>query len=63
MSKAVHSRAREKTEEQTPETLSMKEPMVEEIRLRAYYIYQDRGGVEGNDLEDWLQAEHELRER
>jgi hypothetical protein len=33
----------------------------EKIRRRAYEIYLDRGGEPGHDLEDWLQAERELR--
>ena len=32
----------------------------QEIRIRAYEIYQQRGGQLGNELDDWLQAEHEL---
>ena len=32
----------------------------EKIRYRAYEIYLERGGEPGHDLEDWLQAEHEL---
>ncbi len=35
-------------------------PRREEIRLRAYEIYIERGGVPGNKLDDWLQAEREL---
>lgn len=35
-------------------------PSREEIRLRAYDIYLERGGVPGNELDDWLQAEGEL---
>jgi hypothetical protein len=35
-------------------------PSREEIRLRAYEIYLERGGVPGNELDDWLQAEREL---
>lgn len=63
MSKAAYRRAREETEEPTNTGApSVKEPAVEEIRMRAYYIYQERSGVDGNDLENWLQAEHELRE-
>ena len=34
----------------------------DDVRLRAYEIYQRRGGAAGNDLDDWLQAERELRE-
>jgi hypothetical protein len=35
-------------------------PSHEEIRLRAYEIYLERGGLLGNELGDWLQAEREL---
>jgi hypothetical protein len=32
----------------------------EQIALRAYEIFQARGGHHGNDVQDWLQAEAEL---
>lgn len=32
-----------------------------EVRRRAYEIYLERGGLPGCELEDWLQAEYELR--
>ena len=32
----------------------------QEIRIRAYGIYLQRGGQPGSELEDWLQAEREL---
>jgi len=35
-------------------------PTREEIELRAYQIYVERGGTHGQDVEDWLQAEREL---
>ena len=38
------------------------EPALEEIRVRAYETYLQRGRIEGFDLEDWLQAEKELKE-
>ena len=38
------------------------EPSEEEIRLRAYHRYLERGGGHGMDFEDWLQAKRELRE-
>jgi hypothetical protein len=34
----------------------------EEIRDRAYELYEQRGGLDGFDLEDWLQAEAEIRD-
>lgn len=46
-------------------TAKPSEPMLEhEIRLRAYDLYERRGGTDGHALEDWLQAEHDvLREK
>ena len=37
-------------------------PSLEEIRLRAYEIYVERGRIDGRELEDWLQAEKQLTE-
>ena len=39
------------------------EPSEEDIRLRAYHMYLERGGGDGLDFEDWLKAEQLLRER
>ena len=36
-------------------------PPDDEIQLRAYWIHLDRGGQHGYDLDDWLQAELELK--
>jgi len=36
-------------------------PTQQEIAIRAHEIYQARGGAHGCDLDDWLQAERELR--
>jgi hypothetical protein len=33
----------------------------EAIRNRAHQLYQQRGSEPGRDLEDWLQAERELK--
>lgn len=38
-------------------------PTHDEIARRAFEIFLDRGGNDGNDLEDWLQAEKEMRAR
>jgi len=37
------------------------QPTKAEIARRAYEIYLARGGSHGCDLDDWLQAERELR--
>lgn len=37
-------------------------PTQEEIALRAYQIYLQRGGAPGNELQDWIQAERQLLE-
>jgi hypothetical protein len=50
------------TEKSQPETVPSV-PISEEIELRAYQIYIERGGGHGQDVEDWLQAERELVEK
>jgi hypothetical protein len=37
------------------------EPTHDEIQLRAHEIHMERGGEDGNDLDDWIQAELELK--
>jgi hypothetical protein len=32
----------------------------ESIRERAFHLYQSRGSQPGNDVHDWLHAEHQL---
>jgi hypothetical protein len=32
----------------------------EQIRCRAYQLYEEHGKTEGQELEDWLQAEKEI---
>ena len=34
----------------------------EQIRMRAYELYRERGGKVGDDTGDWLRAEREYRE-
>ena len=47
----------------TGEQPTQNAPTPEEIRRRAFEIHIERGGIHGCDLDDWLQAEHKLRER
>jgi hypothetical protein len=42
------------------DTSAIHTPSREEIRLRAYEISLERGGLPGSELDDWLQAEREL---
>jgi hypothetical protein len=37
------------------------EPSEEDIRLRAYHRYLERGGGHGRHFDDWLAAEQDLR--
>jgi Protein of unknown function (DUF2934) len=40
--------------------LAQHRPTHEEIARRAFEIFLARGGEDGRDVEDWLQAEQEL---
>jgi hypothetical protein len=63
-SKPQRSASRETEATSTPDTISnvQRENLTrdEEIRFRAYEIFLARGEQEGNDLDDWLQAEREI---
>ena len=53
------------TRRQTPALAVMKsapDPQ-EQIRRRAYELYEERGRNDGHDLEDWLQAESEVTQQ
>jgi hypothetical protein len=39
------------------------EAIVEQIRIRAYELYEARGRRDGHDVEDWLEAEAEITGR
>ena len=39
-----------------------KSPLTQDIERRAYDIYLSRGGADGNDVDDWLQAERQVLE-
>ena len=45
----------------TPETPSETLPLEERIRRRAYELYVRYGNQSGSELDDWLQAEEEIR--
>jgi DUF2934 family protein len=37
------------------------EPTEEDIRLRAYHRYLERGAEHGADFDDWVEAERDLK--
>jgi hypothetical protein len=38
-------------------------PSPEEVAAEAYYIYCERGGEHGRDMDDWFEAERRLSDR
>ncbi len=42
-------------------TAAVAEPSDQEIAVRAHQLYEQRGGDAGHELDDWLQAERELK--
>jgi Protein of unknown function (DUF2934) len=54
--------------EKTPSTLAPKSdeptvliPIEQQIQKRAYELYEQRGRTNGHELDDWLQAECEIK--
>jgi hypothetical protein len=39
---------------------AVEDDVEEQIRTRAYELYEARGREEGHDLEDWVEAEAEI---
>jgi len=52
----------ETTQTSEPTSTPAPETTEEEIAVRAYHIYLERGGADGDPMDDWLQAERELKE-
>lgn len=44
-----------------PATPTDVEPTEDDIRLRAYHRYLERGGEHGADFDDWVEAERDLK--
>lgn len=44
----------------TPASIPTKQKLEEQIRRRAYELYEARGPEDGHELEDWLQAEIDI---
>lgn len=42
------------------ETTETDLPLEEQVRRRAHEIWLQRGGQDGSDTDDWLQAEEEI---
>ena len=38
-------------------------PNIDDIRQRAYELYEQRGREDGRDVDDWLRAEDEIKRR
>jgi hypothetical protein len=57
---SVESQAASAPQGEAVKTSAADSPRLEEIRIRAYEIYIERGGQPGHDLDDWIQAEREL---
>jgi hypothetical protein len=54
--------------EEKPSTLASKSdeptvliPIEQQIQQRAYELYEQRGRTDGHDLDDWFQAECEIK--
>jgi hypothetical protein len=41
-------------------TVKSPEQFEEDIRLMAYYLWEEKGSNDGSDVEDWIEAEKYL---
>jgi hypothetical protein len=45
-----------------PPSSTPNQPNETDVAERAYEIYKSKGRVDGDDLDDWLQAERDLKQ-
>ena len=57
----MNTRKKTRKDVGTDQTNPHNEPTFEEIQMRAYEIYIQRGRQPGSDLDHWFQAEKELK--
>jgi hypothetical protein len=57
------SKARPRMVKSTPRPSMVPFSLEEEIRRRAYELYEQRSASSGNETDDWLVAEREILER
>jgi hypothetical protein len=43
-------------------TVKSPEQFNEDIRLMAYYLWEEKGSIDGADVEDWIAAEKYLND-
>jgi Protein of unknown function (DUF2934) len=58
---AQTSKVQAVSKNQVPSPKATNGNLEEQIRRRAYELYLQRGGVPGNENQDWLVAEQEVR--
>jgi HSP20 family molecular chaperone IbpA len=49
-----------KKPETAPTLLESLDKLFEDVRMRAFDLFQRRGALDGGDLDDWFRAEHDL---
>ncbi len=59
----MRTKLRKKAVSSKMKAAGKRRPARTEIARRAYEIFLGRGGYDGHDVEDWLQAEAELAGR
>ncbi len=51
------------TGKKLPQTATEPRSLEEDIRRRAYELYEGRGREDGHELDDWLRAEEEVTQK
>ncbi len=58
--KEDHAMSTDVTKKSPTAVTSDPQDLEHQIRLRAYELYEARGGEDGHEVEDWLRAEEEI---
>ena len=63
LAEPIHSAADMSVGAGSSDSAAARQPSYDEIAEAAYHRYLQRGGQDGQDFDDWVEAERSLRER
>ncbi|MBU0599777.1 DUF2934 domain-containing protein [bacterium] len=56
----LKKKSAKKEEEKEEASLLTSEMLFDEVQKKAYQLYEERGWLNGNDLNDWFKAENAI---
>jgi hypothetical protein len=59
--RSANGKPRKRAKTSTAKSAGTQRPSQEQIAARAYFLWEQKGRLQGRDLEDWFEAEAQLQ--